>query len=47
VNIQDIQAEINAIDQETAQLENSGEQALFKKLLNIIGNYSLPLIIEK
>jgi hypothetical protein len=36
VNIQDIQAEINAIDQETAQLENSGEQALFKKLLNII-----------
>jgi len=36
VNIQDLQAEINAIDQETAQLENSGEQALFKKLLNII-----------
>jgi hypothetical protein len=31
VNIQDLQAEINAIDQETAQLENNGEQALFKK----------------
>jgi hypothetical protein len=36
VNIQDLQAEINAIDQETAQLENSEGQSLVKKLLNII-----------
>ena len=36
MNIQDLQAEINAIDQETAQLENSEGQSLVKKLLNII-----------
>jgi len=36
VNIQDLQAEINAIDQETAQLENSEGQSIVKKLLNII-----------
>ena len=36
MNIQDLQAEINAIDQETAQLENSEGQSIVKKLLNII-----------
>ena len=36
MNIQDLQAEINAIDQETAQLENSDQQSIVKKLLNII-----------
>jgi len=36
LNIQDLQAEIIAIDQEIAQLENSASQALVKKLLNLI-----------
>ncbi|MDD5268992.1 MAG: hypothetical protein PHO08_18020 [Methylococcales bacterium] len=36
MNIQDLQAEIIAIDQEIAQLENSASQALVKKLLNFI-----------
>ena len=36
LNIQDLQAEINAIDQEIAQIESSGGQAIVKKLLNII-----------
>ncbi len=36
MNIQDLQAELNAIDQITAQLENSREHTLVKKLLNII-----------
>ena len=36
LNIQDLQAEINAIDQEFAQIESSGGQAIVKKLLNII-----------
>jgi hypothetical protein len=36
LNIQDLQAEINAIDQEIAQLESSAGQAIVKKLLNII-----------
>ena len=36
MNIQDLQAEIIAIDQEIAQLENSASQALVKKLLNLI-----------
>ena len=36
MNIQDLEAEINAIDQETAQLENSEGQSLVKKRLNII-----------
>ena len=36
MNIQDLQAEINAIDQEIAQIESSGGQAIVKKLLNII-----------
>ena len=36
MNIQDLQAEINAIDQTTAELENSEGQSIVKKLLNII-----------
>jgi len=36
LNIQDLQAEIIAIDQEITQLENSASQALVKKLLNLI-----------
>ena len=36
MNIQDLQAEINAIDQEIAQIESSASQALVKKLLNLI-----------
>jgi hypothetical protein len=36
LNIQDLQAEINAIDQETAQIESSVAQSIVKKLLNII-----------
>ncbi|MDD5269160.1 MAG: hypothetical protein PHO08_18920 [Methylococcales bacterium] len=36
MNIQDLQAEIIAIDQEIAQLENSASQTLVKKLLNLI-----------
>ena len=36
MNIQDLQAEIIAIDQEITQLENSASQALVKKLLNLI-----------
>ena len=36
MNIQSLQAEINAIDQEIAQIENSATQAVVKKLLNII-----------
>jgi len=36
LSIQDLQAEIIAIDQEIAQLENSVSQALVKKLLNLI-----------
>ena len=36
LNIQDLQAEINAIDQEIAQIESSPGQAIVKKLLNII-----------
>jgi len=36
LNIQDLQAEINAIDQEIAQLDNSVSLALVKKLLNLI-----------
>lgn len=33
---QDLQAEINAIDQESAQLESGVEQSVVKKLLNIV-----------
>ena len=36
MSIQDLQAEIIAIDQEIAQLENSVSLALVKKLLNLI-----------
>ena len=36
MNIQDLQAEINAIDQETAQIEDSVGRSVVKKLLNII-----------
>ncbi len=36
MNIQDLQAEINAIYQETAPLERGVEQRIVKKLLNII-----------
>jgi predicted RNase H-like nuclease (RuvC/YqgF family) len=36
MNIDDLQAEINAIDQETAQINSSGVQSLVKKFLNII-----------
>jgi len=36
LNIQDLQAEINAIDQESAQLESGVEQSVVKKLLNIV-----------
>src|SRR5450631_2742577 len=36
LKIQDLQAEINAIDQENAQIESSEGQAIVKKLLNII-----------
>jgi predicted RNase H-like nuclease (RuvC/YqgF family) len=36
LNIQDLQAEINAIDQETAQIESGVAQSIVKKLLNII-----------
>jgi cell division protein FtsB len=36
LKIQDLQAEINAIDQEIAQLESSAGQPIIKKLLNII-----------
>jgi hypothetical protein len=36
LSIQDLQAEIIAIDQEIAQLENSVSLALVKKLLNLI-----------
>ncbi len=36
LKIQDLQAEINAIDQEIAQIESSAGQAIVKKLLNII-----------
>jgi len=36
LSIQDLQAEIIAINQEIAQLENSASQALVKKLLNLI-----------
>ena len=36
MKIQDLQAEINAIDQENAQIESSEGQAIVKKLLNII-----------
>jgi hypothetical protein len=36
LTIQSLQAEINAIDQEIAQIENSATQAVVKKLLNII-----------
>ena len=36
MKIQDLQAEINAIDQEIAQIESSAGQAIVKKLLNII-----------
>lgn len=36
MNIQGLQAEINAIDQEIAQIENSVVQTIVKKLLNLI-----------
>ena len=36
MNIQDLQAEINAIDQESAQLESGVEQSVVKKLLNLV-----------
>jgi hypothetical protein len=36
MNIKDLQAEINAIYQETAQIDSSGVQDIVKKLLNII-----------
>ena len=36
MKIQDLQAEINTIDQEIAQIESSAGQAIVKKLLNII-----------
>jgi hypothetical protein len=36
VNIKDLQAEIIAIDQETAHVKSSGERSIVKKLLNII-----------
>ena len=36
MNNQDLQAEINAIDQESAELESSVEQSIVKKLLNIV-----------
>ena len=36
MNNQDLQAEINAIDQESAQLESGVEQSVVKKLLNIV-----------
>ncbi len=40
MNIQDLQTELTAIDQEIAQQENSGAQAMVKKLLNIIERLS-------
>ena len=36
MNIKDLQAEIIAIDQETAHVKSSGERSIVKKLLNII-----------
>jgi hypothetical protein len=36
LNIEDLQAEINAVDQEAAQINSSGVQSLVKKFLNII-----------
>lgn len=36
MNIKDLQAEINVIDQEAAQTKSSGLQSIVKKLLNII-----------
>ena len=36
MNIQDLQAEIIAIDQKTAHVESVVEQSIVKKLLNII-----------
>ena len=36
MKIQDLQAEINAIDQEIAQIESSVGRAIVKKLLNIL-----------
>jgi len=36
LKIQDLQAEINAIDQEIAQIESSVGRAIVKKLLNIL-----------
>jgi hypothetical protein len=40
VNIQDLQAEIIAIDQETAHVESVVEQSIVKKLLNIIERFA-------
>jgi len=36
LNIQDLQAETNAIDQEIAQMENGATQDIVKRLFNLI-----------
>jgi regulator of replication initiation timing len=52
LNNQDLQAEINAIDQESAELESSVDQSIVKKLLNIVErlaseNEALKIEVQK